>query len=137
MIYFPESLPCPQYGLEFAPKNPQLNTPMDSGREVVRRYFTAVPVDFNAQWALSSQQAVTFEEFYKNDLEDGAKWFEIKIPVPQQDVDHLTVRFVGIYKNKMLAPNLWEYKAKMQAFLRPTKNREADCFCTIWQELDW
>lgn len=124
MIYWPDDLPAPLIGTEFAPIDPQIRTPMQSGRVFVRRNFTAVPVPFTAQWAMkSNEQAVQFELFYKDTLEDGTLWFNMPLNLPQGRGNQL-VQFQGIYTGpkRLNAPDgngVWEYSANMMIFLRP------------------
>ena len=125
MIYWPEDLPAPQFGIEFNPRDPQIRTQMQSGRTFSRRNFTAVPVDFSARWILTSDQAVEFESFYKSDTEDGTKWFTMPLLFPQGEIDSV-VRFEGIYTYKRVGPCMWEYSADMQMYLRPGEQMPAD-----------
>lgn len=124
MIYWPEELPAPLIGTEFAPIDPQIRTPMQSGRVFVRRNFTAVPVPFTARWAMKTdEQAVQFESFYKDTLKDGTLWFNMPLNLPQGRGGQL-VQFQGIYSGptRLNAPNgngVWEYSANMMIFLRP------------------
>lgn len=131
MIYWPDELPAPLIGTEYAPIDPQIRTPMQSGRVFVRRNFTAVPVAFNAKWAMKTNaQAVLFEEFYKNTLEDGTLWFNMVLDLPQGKKDYL-VQFHGIYNGpkRLNAPSedgAWEYSADMMIFLRPGEQMPVD-----------
>ena len=123
-IIYPTTLPPPLAGVSFSPENPQLSTKMESGRTIVRRKFTAVPVKFSLKWVMTDSQAVEFESFYKNILKDGSEWFMMKMLTPQGR-QLRKVRFDGIYSgpNRINSggnvKGYWEYSSKMEMFLRP------------------
>lgn len=117
MIRWPDNLPCPQFGIEFKPRDPQLRTQMQSGRTISRRNFTAVPVDFSARWILTDAQSVRFEQFYQHDTQDGAQWFDMDLMLPQGLIER-TVRFSGVYSFSRLGSCAWEYSCDMEMYLR-------------------
>lgn len=132
MIFWPSELPMPRIGTEYKPVDPQLRTPMQSGRTFVRRNFTAVPVNFTASWVIKGDaNAALFEDFYRLDLEDGTLWFEMPLLLPQGRGERL-VQFQGIYSGprRLNAPGasdgVWEYSANMQMFLRPGETAPVD-----------
>ena len=125
IIEWPDELPAPLLGSDFAPLDPQIRTPMQSGRVFVRRNFTAVPVPFRARWIFKKDEhAVRFEQFYKEDTTDGTVWFWMPLLLPQGRGPYL-VQFQGIYTGpvRVNAPGMlhgnWEYSANMMMFLRP------------------
>ena len=121
---WPDELPAPLIGTQYNPIDPQIRTPMQSGRVFVRRNFTAVPVALPARWAMKSDaQAALFEDFYRVTLEDGSLWFEMPLLLPQGRGPWL-VQFQGIYTGpRLLTPpggsRVWEYRADLLLFLRP------------------
>ena len=129
---WPADLPLSRFGTQYAPIDPQIRTPMQSGRVFVRRNFTAVPVAFNVEWIMRSDyEATLFEEFYHASLEDGTLWFNMPLLVPQGRRDYL-VQFQGIYTGprRMNAPGadkgIWHYSADMLMFLRPGEQFPVD-----------
>lgn len=122
---WPEDFPAPLFGTEYSPVDPQIRTPMQSGRTFVRRNFTAVPVMFPVRLLFKSDElAARFEDFYRVTLEDGSLWFKMPMAIPQGRGPWL-VQFQGIYTGprRMNAPGmqqgLWEYRAELMMFLRP------------------
>lgn len=125
MIEWPDDFPAPLIGTEYSPIDPQIRTPMQSGRVFVRRNFTAVPVAFPVRWIFKSDElADRFERFYQRDLQDGTRWFRMPLLLPQGRGPQL-VQFQGIYRGPRrvnapgMTPGWWEYSADMQIFLRP------------------
>lgn len=128
---WPEELPAPLIGTEYRPLDPQIRTPMQSGRVFVRRNFTAVPVGFEIRLVMKSDfEAVLFEEFYRVSLEDGSQWFNMPLDLPQGHKKYL-VQFQGIYSGpkRLDAPGgdgIWEYSANMLMYLRPNDQFPVD-----------
>lgn len=117
-IAWPESLPCPRFGITYTVVDPQLRTPQETGYATFRRKLTAVPVDFSARWIMSSTQGDEFETFYREILMDGTLWFSIAMVVVQSNGPQF-VRFMGPYSYQKVGNDLWEYSANMQMYLRP------------------
>jgi len=73
-------------------------------------------------WLFDSEQAVIFENFFRDDLEDGTLWFEMRLRVAQGEGPWL-FRFEDIYEGGDMvgAPScpLWQYSASLEMFLRP------------------
>lgn len=118
IIRWPDTLPCPQFGLTYALGDPQLRAPIEDGYEIYRRRFTAVPVEFPVTFKMLSEQAVEFEQFYKEAVADGTLWFVMRLAAPQNIGDYY-VRFIGPYSFKKTGQDLWEYTASMEMYLRP------------------
>ena len=78
---WPDELPAPLKSVSARPVSPIVRSKMVSGRTFVRRNFTAVPVVYRMTWLFDSEQAVIFENFFRDDLEDGTRWFEMKLRV--------------------------------------------------------
>ncbi len=117
-ISWPESLPCPRFGVTYAVADPQLRTPFEAGYALYRRKLTAVPVDFPVSWLMTSGQAVEFEVFYRDTVKDGTLWFYMPLVTVQGDGAQF-VRFMGAYSFQKVGVDLWEYSANMQIYLRP------------------
>ena len=119
---WPDELPAPLKSVSVRPVSPIVRSKMVSGRTFVRRNFTAVPVVYRMTWLFNSEQAVIFENFFKDDLEDGTRWFEMRLRVAQGDGPWL-FRFEDIYEGGDMvgAPScpLWQYSASLEMFLRP------------------
>lgn len=121
MITWPSELPLMQIGSTYSPVDPQLRTQSQSGRTIVRRLFSGTPENFDARWIMTGTQAIIFERFYRNDLENGSLWFDMPVWLPQIKGSR-SVQFQGIYQRRQLAQGrergLWEYTASMQMYLR-------------------
>lgn len=117
-ISWPETLPCPRFGITYAVADPQLRAPLEAGYATFRRRLTAVPVDFPVSWMFSSAQAVEFESFYRETLLDGTLWFSMSLVTVQGDGPQF-VRIMGAYSFQKVGADLWEYSANMQMYLRP------------------
>lgn len=122
MINWPDELPALQLGSTYSPVDPQLRTQALNGRTITRRRFSNTPENFPARWIMTSTQAIIFETFYRRSLENGVKWFNLPIVLPQGRVLR-SVKFLGTYsRTRLNAPGvtsgLWEYAADMQHYLR-------------------
>ena len=125
-IKWPDTLPPLRLGSEFQLVNPQLATELQNGRTRYRRNFTAVPVDFNAKWTMTDEQAILFYNFYQYLLVDGTKWFEMPVLQPG-GIRDMQVHFKGAYSAVLVgAPypesstgRMWDISAEMQLYLRP------------------
>lgn len=92
-IYWPDSLPCPRFGVTYSVADPQLRTPFEEGYALYRRKLTAVPVDFPVSWIMSGAQAVEFESFFREAVKDGTLWFSMLLVTVQGDGPQF-VRFI-------------------------------------------
>lgn len=117
-IGWPESLPCPRFGVTYSVVDPQLRAPLEVGYSTYRRKLTAVPLDFPASWVMSGEQAVEFESFFRDTIKDGTLWFTMPL-VTAQGGGPQFVRFMGAYSFQKVAIDLWEYSVNMQMYLRP------------------
>lgn len=127
IIEWPDGLPAPLVGTEYQSADPQIRTPMQNGRVMVRRNFTAVPVGFNARFVMTDAQAQEFEEFYAAALVDGTHWFLMPLLTPYgRKLEK--VRFSGIYRGPALLTmptekgRRWSYSADFEIYLRPTND---------------
>lgn len=126
-ISWPTSLPAAQYnGRNTETVSPVITTQFASGRNRVRRAFTAVPVYQEVEWKMTRAQAVQFETWFKNTLIDGTIWFLMELEIPQGR-GPWAFRFTDIYRG----PNLiggaqngrWVYQARLEQWLRPEDGR--------------
>lgn len=144
MKIWPAELPLMQFGSNFKPLDPQIRTELSSGRQAVRRKFTATPVLFSSTWVVKSDaHARLFESFYQNDLVDGTEWFMLPVLLPQGR-GYRKAQFVGIYEGpeRLNAPGAdvgaWRYSSEMQLFLRPEQDvAKSGCRIAIWDNIGW
>lgn len=120
-------------------------TDLQNGRQRYRRNFTAVPIDFDAKWTMTDEQAQRFFSFYQNDIKDGTEWFLLPVIQPM-GFQHLKARFKDSYKYSLVgAPmpksdtgRMWEITANMQIFLRPEYPKPKMCdMVAFWGEKEW
>ena len=82
-ISWPSELPAPQIADKSGTTvNPQVSTPLASGRTRVRLAFDAVPVDWVLSFVMTDAQARLFERFYRVTLGNGVEWFWMEIDLP-------------------------------------------------------
>lgn len=112
---FPATLPKPSmqsYG--FTPANNLIRTEMENGPARVRRRFIAVPVDVSASWTFSLAELGQFQAFYRDQIFDGAGWFEMPIVQGDGEVVRLA-RFKEPYKAETLQrENVWRVSAMLE-----------------------
>ena len=119
MIVWPKNIPLPQFGMGYSVDDPQSRVKFLSGRTMVRRRYSDVPTSFSAKWILTTYEAFLFESFYQDTSKNGTEWMLMDLVVPMGRGDHY-VRFMGGYSSKRVGPDLWEFGAQMQMYLRPS-----------------
>ena len=124
-ITWPSTLPAAQrVGRNSEMVSPTVTTQFASGRNRVRRAFTAVPVFQDVEWKMTRAQAVAFEKFFRDTLKDGSEWFLMELDLPQGR-GPWAFQFIGPYRGgNLLGPStsMWQYTARLQQWLRPEDN---------------
>lgn len=120
MIRYPDTLPAGLVsGRTYQTVSPLQRTEMTTGRARQRRRFTSVPVDTTLSWIFNDEQAVAFEAWFRDALNDGADWFEMPLGVPM-GFDHYVCRFTDIYAGpSRIGKSLWGYSAPLEIRERP------------------
>lgn len=103
--------------------DPQVRTPLASGRTRTRLAFEAVPVDWNFSLVCTDDQALTLENFYAETLRQGTLWFAMELDLPQGR-GPWPFQFIGALPvpTRIGSPDqgLWRYSGiRMQQWLRP------------------
>lgn len=114
-IYYPQELPRGRHsGRTYQLISPLLRSNLVSGRAMQRRRFTSVPQGANINWLFSDVQGQAFEAWWRDQLVDGAKWFECPLDTPIGYTDY-TCRFTDVYSGPdRVGPNLWAYSAELE-----------------------
>ncbi len=98
-LYYPSAyLPGPlkeSFGL--TPVSPLKRTQMVTGRARQRRAYTSTPTQTDLAWIFSDAQAQAFEAWFRDELSDGAAWFNIPLLTPV-GLKNYVCRFTDIYK---------------------------------------
>ena len=122
--WWPASLPRPRLqARQMRPVSPLISARFASGRDMQRRAYSGVPVEFDAEWLMTSAQATRFEEFFEEDVSDGVLWFWMPVALPQAP-GYFPVQFRDVYSGpEPLGPagprRRWIYRAPLRIFLRP------------------
>ncbi len=119
MAAYPSTLPAPivdGYGVQ--PVSATARTPMDSGPARVRRRFTRVPQIVTATWDYTDDEMATFKTWWENplDLDMGANWFWITIPVGSGGTVTVEARFIAPYAAhpKRGGEAAWQVKGRLE-----------------------
>lgn len=114
-IYYPKGLPRGlQNGRSYQLVSPLVRSELTSGRARQRRSFTSVPQGAQVTWLFSDVEGRTFEAWWRDQLHDGASWFECPLKTPLGYGEH-TCRFTGVYSGPTLVgPNLWSYSGELE-----------------------
>lgn len=114
-VYYPKGLPLGLHsGRSYQLVNPMLRTTMESGRARQRRAFTSVPQGANINWLFNDVQGQAFEAWWRDQLIDGAQWFECPLDTPLGYAEY-TCRFTDVYSGPdRVGPNLWAYSAELE-----------------------
>lgn len=95
---FPSTLPVVS-DMKWGPNSQLFETDADIGNREARR-FTEVPsATASVTWRFLEEDFATFQEFYKNDLLRGHRWFSLPLPSGAGIVEHC-VRFIGHRSSK-------------------------------------
>jgi hypothetical protein len=115
MSEFPTPLPLPQqqgYALQHA--SPLQRAELHSGRSRQRRRFATVPSQATVNWLFDDAQLQTFEDWFHQDIDAGADWFDCRLKTPLGLQTH-QCRFAEMYQGPTLAaPGLWRVTAKLE-----------------------
>lgn len=119
-IYYPTGLPLGLHsGRSYQVVSPLMRSELTSGRARQRRKFTSVPEMASISWLFSSSEGHAFEAWWRDQLVDGALWFEMPLKTPQGLGDY-TCRFTGVYTGpSRVGPELWAYSAELELRERP------------------
>lgn len=99
------------------PMNNVLRTEMEAGPARTRRRYISVPVEVKASWRLTLSQLQTFQAFFKNDIFDGAAWFNIKVVDGRGEATY-KARFKEPYEASTEArEHLWSVSATLEVMM--------------------
>lgn len=114
-IYYPSGLPRGLHsGRSYQLVSPLLRSELASGRARQRRKFTSVPQGARVQWLFNDVQGQAFEAWWRDQLSDGAMWFECPLDTPMGYMDY-TCRFTQVYSGpSRVGPNLWSYSGELE-----------------------
>lgn len=118
---FPSTLPkASMQGYAYTPGSNLIRTDMEVGAAKVRRRFVSVPTDVSATWTFTLAELGTFEKFFREQLFDGAAWFQI--PVVNGAGETLcTARFKQAYQAETQArEDVWRVSATLEVMNMPT-----------------
>jgi len=79
------------YGIE--PSNPIIRTEMEGGPAKQRRRFSQATTAYPIAWIFTQSEFADFETWHKDDIHDGADWFQLML-ANGQGVTEQTARFV-------------------------------------------
>lgn len=121
-IDWSDGLPClsrAEYSLQ--PLSTFERTDLASGRSQMRRLFSFVPVEVNIRMLADDGEAFAFEQFFRDVLNDGVKWFNIELKTPRAEYDGMVCRFKDMYSGPRLHENgnKWIYSFTLLTFERP------------------
>lgn len=112
---FPPSLPgmlMRNYSLK--PLNNVSRTEMESGPARMRRRYISVPTEVSVRWLFSRAELNTFQTFYREQIFDGAAWFNIKV-VDGRGEGTFKARFKEPYRAATEArEHLWSVEATLE-----------------------
>lgn len=114
-VYYPSGLPRGLHsGRAYQLVSPLLRSSLVSGRAMQRRRFTSVPQAARISWLFTDVQGQAFEAWWRDQLVDGALWFECPLDTPLGYALY-TCRFTDVYSGPSRSgPNLWAYSAELE-----------------------
>lgn len=114
-VYYPSGLPRGLHsGRAYQLVSPLLRSTLVSGRAMQRRRFTNVPQAARISWLFTDLQGQAFEAWWRDQLVDGAMWFECPLDTPMGYHDY-TCRFTDVYSGpSRVGPDIWSYSAELE-----------------------
>lgn len=112
---YPEGLPVGLHsGRSYQLVDPLQRSTMVSGQARQRRRFTDVPEGAQIKWLFTALQAQAFEAWWRDQLKDGALWFECPLETPLGYFLY-TCRFTSVYSGpSRVGPALWSYSGELE-----------------------
>lgn len=119
-INYPASLPNPlREGHGLNPVSPFRSTEMDSGRSRNRLAFTSTPTRGAFDFIFTDSQAMSFEAWFRDVLNDGVEWFNVPRKTPL-GVIKLVCKFTGMYTGPTLwGRDRWRFSCPLEVWERP------------------
>lgn len=114
-VFYPSSLPVGLRGSRtYQVVSPLQRSTLVSGRARQRRKFTSVPETAKVSYLFSNSESMAFVAWYRDQLVDGALWFECPLKT-EMGLDYHTCRFTDIYEGpNPVGPNLWSVTGEIE-----------------------
>ncbi|MCY1440779.1 hypothetical protein D9M71_570640 [compost metagenome] len=115
MPKYPDSLPRPlKADRAFEMIDPLVATPFDSGQTRWDRRFTDVPTETPVSFIFNDAQCQAFQAWYRDQLADGALWFDMPLrsPIGRRDEQCHFVR--GYSGPRRLGFDRWRVEAMLR-----------------------
>ena len=115
MATWPSNFPEPLLeGYGFRPDENVIRTDFEGGAARQRRRFTAIGKRVRATFLFETDALLdAFLAFWRDDIEDGAAWFELDLPLGTGTTT-LDVRFVGVYEATPAGAGLWRVSGELE-----------------------
>lgn len=117
---YPSVLPAPLKGdRSFQMVDPLVSSASENGQTRWDRRFTDVPTATPVSWILSDLECLAFESWYRDEIRDGADWFEMPLRTPKgRDVEEC--HFVSGYSGPARSGyDRWRIEAQIVLRRRP------------------
>lgn len=120
-INYPSCLPMPQAdGHSYQHASPFVRTDMATGRAKQRRRFSSVPTTASFTFLMSNNEFAAFEAWFRDQLNDGANWFNMNAYTPLGPNTPVVCRFMEMYSAfSAFGTTHWEFSVKLEFFERP------------------
>lgn len=120
-VNFPEMICVSRsgYGLQALPTFETAT--MTSGRPESYRLFSFVPSEVKMRLVVNDGDALAFEMWFRDVIDDGVKWFNANIRTPRSRNDNVVAKFKDMYSGPQLHDNgdFWVYTFTLYVFERP------------------
>lgn len=119
MATWPITLPNPTRKYSLKPVNPVARTNMEGGPARQRRIYSQAPTDIYVTWEFTDSELAIFEKFHKNDIFDGASWFDGITLANGQGLTSYTARFKNMWDSSYIGFDKWAVSAVLEVNERP------------------
>lgn len=115
MAVWPATLPLPLIeGYALQPLDNCSRSSMESGHLRVRMEFEGDKDFLSVNWMMTNEQLTAFRDWYRNDIADGADWFDAQLDYDGQGLKDVEARFAGKWTLRHEHPFRWRVTAKLE-----------------------
>lgn len=104
----------PSSTFSYAPVDQTIRTEMDVGTARVRRRTSARNDLFTTMWIMSNSQVATFRSWFDSDIDGGASWFTISLPIGNTVATSVSARFKGPYTLDHVGGTFWKINGVLE-----------------------
>lgn len=104
----------PTGAISFAPVDQTVRTEMEVGTARVRRRTKSRNDILTTTWLMTDSQVTTFRTWFDVDINGGALWFTISLPIGSTVAKSVSARFKGTYTFDHVGGTYWKINGTLE-----------------------